>query len=180
MTSRWIDVGRNGSRLSRSFPYLIGRSRSSRSRSIYRGRPGFPPFVRSFFDPPSHRFENPPTRVVGRYGSSQPVHPSCRSCVWRPDLRGVLRGYRAMNDDGTTTDRRRDDALRCDTRPSPDRSDRSDHPDRSVDRTRRAPWVFRGYAQNLGRVAKKSLILVEIWLQYGDWIGFDFDFDAAF
>lgn len=127
-----------------SVSHRVDRGRS-RSRSIYRGRPGFPPFVRSF-DPPTLASVRKSTHPGRRAIRFQPVQPSCRSCVWRPDLRGVLRGYRAMNDD-ESTDRRRTAtrrcvATRCDTRPSPDRSDHPDRSDRSVDRTRRARGFF--------------------------------------
>lgn len=119
--------------------------------SLHRRRPGLPPFVRSFvrsffFRPTlEHRFENPhPPRVVGRYGSSQPVILPCkRSFVYGTRRsRGSPRGRVRTNGrtDGPTD---RDASIRVPRRSHPSFDHRSRSRSRSLfDHTRRRAWVF--------------------------------------
>ena len=163
-----ISVRRNGSRLSRSFPHLIGRSFGS--RSAHRGPPGFPPSVRSFvpssFDPPSHRFENPPTGSGRRAIRFQSVILRTDRSD-RLETRSTSAGFSAESGRWTTkrwidgpTDR--DATARCDAIRYDLPTGSPDHPSfRSVDRTRPGvvgfSWICDAH-RNLGRVVKKSIL----------------------
>lgn len=126
--------------------------------SLHRRRPGFPPFVRPFvrsFVLSTHPWASvrkSTHRVVGRYGSSQPVILPCkRSFVYGTRRsRGSPRGRVRTNGrtDGPTD---RDATIRVPRRSHPSFDHRSRSRSRSLfDHTRRRGF-FRGYAQNLGR-----------------------------